>query len=197
MAWLKAWDACVFKSSASAASKKAAAKKRSHAAAAASANPTPGFGTHIDPADPLGRPQEKILMLCGPPGLGKTTMAHVLASQAGYSILEINASDDRSAKIVTERVASAISTRTLDSGKGRKGGLGGMDGGGMALGENRPTCVIIDEVDGAGGGGAGEGGFIRALVKLVMDGSVVKKTGWGGGGKGASLASLQLASSSF
>ena len=32
----------------------------------------------------------------GPPGLGKTTLGHVLAATAGYVAVEMNASDDRS-----------------------------------------------------------------------------------------------------
>ena len=34
-------------------------------------------------------------LLYGPPGLGKTTLAHVVANHAGYKVVEINASDDR------------------------------------------------------------------------------------------------------
>lgn len=85
--------------------------------------------------DPLGRPKERILLLSGPPGYGKTTLAQIVARQAGYRTLEINASDDRNAGTVTSRIKNAI-----DAGSG----LGS---------EGRPTCVVIDEVDGASGGG--------------------------------------------
>ncbi|EOD19227.1 hypothetical protein EMIHUDRAFT_243123 [Emiliania huxleyi CCMP1516] len=39
-----------------------------------------------------------LLLLSGPPGMGKTALVHVVARHAGYRLLEINASDDRSAK---------------------------------------------------------------------------------------------------
>ena len=40
-----------------------------------------------------------LLLLSGPPGMGKTALVHVVARHAGYRLLEINASDDRSAKV--------------------------------------------------------------------------------------------------
>lgn len=45
--------------------------------------------------DSKGFPTQRIALLSGPPGLGKTTLAHVAARHAGYNIVEINASDDR------------------------------------------------------------------------------------------------------
>lgn len=104
----------------------------------------------------------KIMLLTGPPGLGKTTLAHVCARQAGYEVLEINASDDRSRDVVKGRIKDAVGTETVrgikETGKSRKAG--------------RPVCVVVDEVDGvvtgSGGGGGGEGGFMKALIDLVQ-----------------------------
>jgi Cdc6-like AAA superfamily ATPase len=33
----------------------------------------------------------QVALLCGPPGLGKTTLAHIVAQHAGYSVVEMNA----------------------------------------------------------------------------------------------------------
>ncbi len=73
------------------------------------------------------------MMISGPPGLGKTTLAHVIGAHAGYNVYELNASDARTAGAVEDVIKMA-----LESG---------------SLKDPRPTLVVIDEIDGATGGG--------------------------------------------
>lgn len=81
--------------------------------------------------DPSRRPRQKVALLCGPPGLGKTTLAHVVARHAGYCVVEMNASDDRSPEAFRTRIEAATQMESVL-------GAGG-----------RPNCLVIDEIDGA------------------------------------------------
>ncbi|OJJ47020.1 hypothetical protein ASPZODRAFT_65366 [Penicilliopsis zonata CBS 506.65] len=136
--WLKGWDPIVFPNLA-----KSASKKRDQ--------------------DGEERAHRKVLLLCGPPGLGKTTLAHVCARQAGYEVLEINASDERSRDVVKGRIRDALGTENV---KGMNVEVGDK----KVRKAGRPVCVVVDEVDGvvSGSGGSGEGGFMKALIDLVL-----------------------------
>ena len=105
----------------------------------------------------------KVLLLSGPPGLGKTTLAHVCARQAGYEVLEINASDDRSRDVVKGRIRDALGTENI---KGMNVEIGEQ----KVRRAGKPVCVVVDEVDGVtgGSGSGGEGGFMKALIDLVL-----------------------------
>ncbi|KAL8788786.1 MAG: hypothetical protein Q9195_007147 [Heterodermia aff. obscurata] len=103
----------------------------------------------------------KIMLLTGPPGLGKTTLAHVCARQAGYEVVEINASDERSRDVVKGRIRDIVGTENVK-------GVNTGSGTGTVRKAGRPVCVVIDEVDGVvSGSSGGEGGFIKALMDLV------------------------------
>lgn len=162
MSWLKEWDSCVFKTTNHAAvARKKHLKRARDALTAANGYTSNASAADMENDDALGRPKDKILLLTGPPGLGKTTLAHVIATQAGYRVSEINASDDRSAKVVHDRIRQSLESTTITS-------LG-------SLSSSKPTCLVIDEIDGAAGGDAG---FIKTLVKLVMDGSKTNKANY-------------------
>ena len=137
--WIKQWDPIVFPGA---------------------AKPRPKKSFSSDEREE--KQHRKLLLLTGPPGLGKTTLAHVCARQAGYEVVEINASDDRTSQVVKGRIRDCVGTENVrgshtntGQGKVRKAG--------------RPVCVIVDEVDGVASGtsNSGEGGFIKALVDLV------------------------------
>lgn len=44
-----------------------------------------------DELDEHNRPKHKVALLHGPPGLGKTTLGHIIARHCGYNVVEINA----------------------------------------------------------------------------------------------------------
>ncbi|CDO76430.1 hypothetical protein BN946_scf184781.g7 [Trametes cinnabarina] len=132
LAWVKEWDCCVFGKG------RTRGKKRTRG---------DEDGENLDEWQ---RPKEKLLLLSGPPGLGKTTLAHIVAQHAGYEVFEINASDARSADVVDQRIRPALES-------------------GAKIGSSRPNLVVIDEIDGATGGSDNSGGFIHRLVQLVQE----------------------------
>lgn len=51
------------------------------------------------------------MLFLGPPGVGKTTVAHALANELGWSIVEFNASDERGINVIREDIKNLAFSR--------------------------------------------------------------------------------------
>jgi replication factor C subunit 1 len=106
----------------------------------------------------------RAVLISGPPGIGKTTAAHLAASIAGYSAIELNASDTRSKKLLELGLKSAVDNTSLDgffqTGTKSDRLFEGQPGKGAM-----PACLIMDEVDGMSGGDRGGVGALNILIK--------------------------------
>jgi replication factor C large subunit len=101
-----------------------------------------------------GLPDKRAVVLAGPPGTGKTSTALALATDMGWTPIELNASDSRNAATI-RRVATAGAMHHTFAADGTFGDGSGGGGGGRKL-------IILDEADNlyerAGEGGLDDSG---------------------------------------
>ena len=90
----------------------------------------------------------KPLLLVGPPGIGKTTMAYLVAKQFGYDLIGLNASDIRSKSRINEILTPVLGNVSI---------LG-------------TPMIFVDEVDGIHG--RSDYGGVSALVDILKEPTV-------------------------
>jgi replication factor C subunit 1 len=96
---------------------------------------------------------KKAILLAGAPGVGKTSLAHLLARENGFDVLECNASDVRNKAAVQELLQDAATQYTLNITTG--------------LVEAKAACIIMDEVDGMSSGDRGGAAALAGVIKLT------------------------------
>ncbi|KAL6746133.1 hypothetical protein V8C86DRAFT_3150089 [Haematococcus lacustris] len=116
---------------------------------------------------------KKAAMLTGPPGIGKTSAAHIVARECGYEIVEMNASDTRSkadskvsagiggklANVIKEMATNTTLLFGAASGAGTSSSSSSRPQGGP-----RRQLLIMDEVDGMSGG---DRGGVADLIQTI------------------------------
>lgn len=102
-----------------------------------------------------GSGKYRAIIIHGPPGIGKTTAAHLAAKLAGFDVIESNASDTRSKKLVENGLADVLNNTSLL-------GYFAADGDEVDL-KKKKIVLIMDEVDGMS---AGDRGGVGALAKI-------------------------------
>ena len=103
----------------------------------------------------------KSALLSGPPGIGKTTTAYLVCKELGYDVVEMNASDKRSKKMLGECVSGTLNTTSVASMMGKWNANNNV---------TIKRVLLMEEVDGMAGN-EDRGGMAK-LINLIKNSKV-------------------------
>ncbi|KAI3405701.2 rfc1 [Candida oxycetoniae] len=104
----------------------------------------------------------RAVLISGPPGIGKTTAAHMVANSLGFDVLEKNASDVRSKSLLNANVKSVLNNTSV------AGYFKHRNDADAEKNENtRKICLIMDEVDGMSSGDHGGAGALSQFCRTT------------------------------
>ncbi|MBB6068034.1 replication factor C large subunit [Methanococcus maripaludis] len=92
----------------------------------------------------IGGQNQKPILLAGPPGSGKTTLAYAIANDYAFDVIELNASDKRNKDVISQVVGTAATSKSLTG---------------------RRTLIVLDEVDGLSGND--DRGGVAEIIKVL------------------------------
>lgn len=112
----------------------------------------------------------RAVLISGPPGVGKTSAAHLVGESLGYNIVEFNASDTRSKKSLDADVRDLLDNQSLGgyflSGNNSQGKGKEVDHKAPSMAKKQ--LIIMDEVDGMAGGDRGGVAQMIAFIKKTQ-----------------------------
>ena len=95
--------------------------------------------------------RQNCLFLLGPPGVGKTTLATILLKEYNYDILEFNASDTRTQKLIRDKLSKDNASHNIIDFMSNK---------------KKKIAIILDEIDGIS---KGEKGGLTEITSIIFD----------------------------
>ena len=90
------------------------------------------------------------LFLYGPPGVGKTTIAHLILKEFNYDIIEFNSSNFRTQKLIREKINDILGKRNILN---------------LLNNNKKEIAIIMDEIDGLT---LGEKSGLSELMKIMF-----------------------------